>query len=329
MIHDGESVAFLTRRHRVHLIEVLPWALAVAAFFAFPTYLQLGSQILIMAMFALSLDLILGFAGIVTLGHAALFGVGAYAAGILSAHAGWNEPLTGLAVAGASAALVGLISGWVILRTHGLTLLMLTIATAILLHEFANEQGHITGGANGLSGIRMDPLLGVFNFDFYGRTGYLYALAVLLVSFLLARAVVFSPFGQALKGIRENEARMHAIGTPVHRRKLIIYTISSAMAGVAGGLLAQTTQFVGDDVLSFGRSADVLIILILGGTGRLYGALVGAPVYMVIQDQLAKQYPEYWQLGIGLMLVVAVFFARNGIVGLWDELRAYWRGRPA
>lgn len=122
---------------------------------------------------------------------------------------------------------------------------------------------------------------------------------------------------------------MHAIGALVRRRKLIIYTISSAMAGVAGGLLAQTTQFVGDDVLSFGRSADVLVMLILGGTGRLYGALVGAPVYMVIQDQLAKQYPEYWQLGIGLMLVVVVLFARDGIIGMWDKLQDSWRRRSA
>lgn len=329
MVHCTRSVSFLTRRHRLHPMEAVPWAIAVAALFIFPDYMQLGSQILIMAMFALSLDLVLGFAGIVTLGHAALFGVGAYAAGILSAHGGWNEPLSGLVVAGASAALVGLLSGWVILRTHGLTLLMLTIATAILLHEFANEQGHITGGANGLSGIKMDPLFGIIRFDFYGHTGYVYALIVLLISFFIARAIVFSPFGQSLKGIRENEARMHAIGTPVHRRKLVIYSISSAMAGVAGGLLAQTTQFVGDEVLSFGRSADVLVMLILGGTGRLYGALVGAPVYMLIQDQLSKQYPEYWQLGIGLMLVASVFFARNGIVGLWDKLRDYWRGRPA
>ncbi len=329
MIQSVRPVSFLTRRHRPHPLEALPWAIAVAAFFVFPNYMQLGSQILIMAMFALSLDLVLGFAGIVTLGHAALFGVGAYAAGIVSVHGGWNEPLSGLMVAGASAALVGLISGWVILRTHGLTLLMLTIATAILLHEFANEQGHITGGANGLSGIRMDPLFGMLSFDFYGRTGYVYALAVLLISFLFSRAIVFSPFGQSLKGIRENEARMHAIGALVRRRKLIIYTISSAMAGVAGGLLAQTTQFVGDDVLSFGRSADVLVMLILGGTGRLYGALVGAPVYMVIQDQLAKQYPEYWQLGIGLMLVVVVLFARDGIIGMWDKLQDSWRRRSA
>ncbi|MBZ0141380.1 MAG: branched-chain amino acid ABC transporter permease [Pseudorhodoplanes sp.] len=329
MVRSVRPVSFLTRRHRPHPLEALPWAIAAAAFFVFPDYMQLGSQILIMAMFALSLDLVLGFAGIVTLGHAALFGVGAYAAGIVSVHGGWNEPLSGLMVAGASAALVGLISGWVILRTHGLTLLMLTIATAILLHEFANEQGHITGGANGLSGIRMDPLFGMLGFDFYGRTGYVYALAALLISFLLSRAIVFSPFGQSLKGIRENEARMHAIGALVHRRKLIIYTISSAMAGVAGGLLAQTTQFVGDDVLSFGRSADVLIMLILGGTGRLYGALVGAPVYMVIQDQLAKQYPEYWQLGIGLMLVVVVLFARDGIIGMWDKLQDSWRRRSA
>jgi branched-chain amino acid transport system permease protein len=313
---------FLTERHRLRLVESLPWLLALAAYLVFPDYLQLGTQILIMILFALSLDLILGFAGIVTLGHAAMFGVGAYAAGILSAHLGWNEPLSGLLVAGLAAASVGLVSGWVVLRTHGLTLLMLTIATAILLHEFANEQSHITGGANGLSGIKMDPLLGFLNFDFYGRVAYGYTLAVLFACFAIARAIVYSPFGQSLRGIRENDARMHAIGVDVRRRKLIIYVISSVMAGVAGGLLAQTTAFVGDEVLSFGRSADVLIVLILGGAGRLYGAFIGSVVYMVLQDQLAKQYPEFWQLGIGMMLVLVVLFARNGIFGIWDRLEA-------
>jgi branched-chain amino acid transport system permease protein len=299
-------------------VEILPWVLAVLAFFVFPDYLQLGAQVLILILFALSLDLILGYAGIISLGHAALFGTGAYAAGILSAHGNWGEPLTGLVVAAVAAALVGLISGWVILRTRGLSLLMLTMATTILLQEFANQQEEITGGDDGLQDVSMDPLLGLFDFDLVGETAYLYSLAVLFVLFLVVRCIVYSSFGQSLRGMRENVVRMHAIGSPVDRRMLCVYTISAALAGVAGALLAQTTEFVALDVLSFERSGDVLIVIILGGTGRLYGAFIGAPIYLLLQDQLAKWSPEYWLFGIGLVLVLRVMFVPQGLLGLFE-----------
>jgi len=301
-------------------VEILPWVLAVLAFFVFPDYLQLGAQVLILILFALSLDLILGYAGIISLGHAALFGTGAYAAGILSAHGKWGEPLTGLVVAAVAAALVGLISGWVILRTRGLSLLMLTMATTILLQEFANQQEEITGGDDGLQDVSMDPLLGLFEFDLVGETAYLYSLAVLFVLFLVVRCIVYSSFGQSLRGIRENVVRMHAIGSPVDRRVLCVYTISAALAGVAGALLAQTTEFVALDVLSFERSGDVLIVIILGGTGRLYGAFIGAPIYLLLQDQLAQWSPEYWLFGIGLVLVLRVIFVPQGLLGLFDTV---------
>jgi branched-chain amino acid transport system permease protein len=311
---------FILSRHHVRPVEILPWVLAVLAFFVFPDYLQLGAQVLILILFALSLDLILGYAGIISLGHAALFGTGAYAAGILSAHGNWGEPLTGLVVAAVAAALVGLISGWVILRTRGLSLLMLTMATTILLQEFANQQEEITGGDDGLQGISMDPLLGLFEFDLVGETAYLYALAVLFVLFLVVRCIVYSSFGQSLRGIRENVVRMHAIGSPVDRRVLWVYTISAALAGVAGALLAQITEFVALDVLSFERSGDVLIVIILGGTGRLYGAFIGAPIYLLLQDQLSKWSPEYWLFGIGLVLVLRVMFVPQGLLGLFETV---------
>ncbi len=202
---------------------------------------------------------------------------------------GWNEPITGLVAAAAVAALGGAISGWFILRTRGLTLLMLTLATTIMLKEIANEWESVTGGDNGLQNISIDPILGQFDFDLYGQTAFLYSLAVLFVLFLFARALIHSPFGHSLRGIRENQLRMPAIGAPVPRQLLAIYTVSAAMAGVAGALLAQTTEFVALQTLSFERSGDVLVILILGGTGRLYGAFLGSVVYMVLQDQLAKQ----------------------------------------
>lgn len=314
------NAEFILSRHHVRPVEILPWVLAVLAFFVFPDYLQLGAQVLILILFALSLDLILGYAGIISLGHAALFGTGAYAAGILSAHGKWGEPLTGLIVAAVAAALVGLVSGWVILRTRGLSLLMLTMATTILLQEFANQQEEITGGDDGLQGVSMDPLLGRFDFDLVGETAYLYALAVLFVLFLVVRCIVYSSFGQSLRGIRENVVRMHAIGSPVDRRVLWVYTISASLAGVAGALLAQTTEFVALDVLSFERSGDVLIVIILGGTGRLYGAFIGAPIYLLLQDQLAQWSPEYWLFGIGLVLVLRVIFVPQGLLGLFETV---------
>jgi branched-chain amino acid transport system permease protein len=305
----------LLRRHRLRPVEALPWLAAGLVYVAFPTYLPLGAQILATILFALSLDLILGYAGIITLGHAAFFGTGAYAAGLLAAH-GWGEPISGLVIAGAVAGLVGLVSGAIILRTRGLALLMLTLVTAVMLQEAANKAGAVTGGADGLQNMEVWPVFGRFAFDLYGRTAYLYCLAVLLVCWLVMRRIVHSPFGRALTGMRENEARMHAIGSPVYRRRLMAYTIAAILAGIAGALLAQTTQFVALEVLSFERSGSVLIMLILGGVGRLYGAFIGVPLLMIAQDQLQQRFPISWGIGIGVLLVLVVVFVRNDALGV-------------
>jgi branched-chain amino acid transport system permease protein len=306
------------RRHRFQAGEAVPWIVALAAYFVFPDYLALGAQVLATILFGLSLDLILGYAGIVTLGHAACFGTGAYVAGLLAAH-GWGEPITGLIIAAAVAALVGFVSGAVVLRTQGLTLLMLTLVVSTMLYEAANKANHITGGADGLSGMDVWPVLG-FRFDLFGRTAYWYCLGALFVCWLIARCIVHSPFGRSLTGIRENERRMHAIGSPVFWRRLVIYTISSALAGVSGALISQTTAFVGLGVLSFDRSGAVLIMLILGGVGRLYGAFIGVPLYMILQDRFAAVDPVYWYFWIGLILVLVVVFAPGGAFGLADRL---------
>jgi branched-chain amino acid transport system permease protein len=302
------------------LLEAVPWIIALGGYFAFSDQLPFASQILITILFAMSLDLVLGFAGIVTLGHAAFYGAGAYAAGIYAIHVS-REPLSGLLVAAASAAVVGVVSGVIILRTHGLTQLMLTLAFATLLAEAANKASFITGGNDGLQGIEIDPVAGLFRFDMFGRTGYLYCLIVLFCAWLFLRVLLASPFGQSLVGIRENVTRMHAIGAPVAGRLLITYAIGAALAGIAGGLLAQTTQFVGQSVLSFERSGEIVIILVFGGIGRIYGAFIGAAVYMIAQDQLAKSEPEFWNFWIGLILVLTVLFARGGILGLIDKVR--------
>ena len=294
-------------------LEFAFWAATLLPFVVAPSYLSLASQIAITALFALSLDLILGYAGIVSLGHAAYFGFGAYTAGLLSKHY-FGEPLTGLVLAALAAGLLGYVTSHVIVRFRHLALIMLTLGLGLLLAEVANSASGLTGGADGLQGVKMAPLLG-FKFDLYGRTAYAYSLAVLFLLFLIARRIIHSPFGLALRGIRENATRMPAIGAPslAHLRK--VYTISAAMAGAAGALLTQTTSTVSLEVLSFGRSADVLVILILGGAGRLYGGIVGAIIYMVARDQFASMNPQYWYFWVGLLLVAVVLFLPNGILG--------------
>ena len=300
-------------------LEVLFWLLPVAAYFAAPGYLVLISQIMIVGLFALSLDLILGYAGIVSLGHAAFFGLGAYTAGLLAVH-GWGEPISGLFAAAAVSALAGYLVSFLIVRGQDLTRLMVTLGIGLMLFEAANKAAFITGGVDGLSGMVVGKLLGVFEFDLFGKTAYIYSLVVLFFLFVVLRRLVNSPFGLSLKGIREGARRMPAIGADVNQRLAAIFTVGAAVAGVAGALLAQTTQFVGLDSLGFARSAELLIILVLGGTGRLYGALVGAIVFMVAQDYIAGLNPAYWQFWIGLLLIVIVLFARGGILGGFERL---------
>jgi len=320
------AIDALARRHRLRPLEFLPWVIALACYVEFPEFLALGTQILIMVLFALSLDLILGYGGIVTLGQAAFFGVGAYTAGILAVH-GWTEPLSGVVAAGAVAGALGIATGLILLRTEGLTLLMLTLVVAEMIREAANKAGHFTGGADGLQGITIAPIFGLFHFDMFRRTSYFYALGLLFLGWLLVRAIVHSPFGRSLTGIRENVARMHAIGSPVLRRLVTAYAIAAALSGVAGACLAQTEQFVSLEVLSFARSGVIVIMLILGGSGRLYGAFVGVPLYMLAQDQLAEQFPIYWSTGIGVLLILVALGARGGVLDLWDTLVARIRRR--
>jgi branched-chain amino acid transport system permease protein len=308
------------RRHRYSMLEALPWVAAAAGYFVFPDYLALGAQILATILFATSADLVLGYAGIITLGHAAFFGTGAYTAGILAVH-GWGEPITGLFAAAAAAGVLGLVSGLVVLRTTGLPLLMQTLVVATMLAEAVNKASFITGGDDGLQGMEVWPIFGWLRFDLFGRTAYLYCLIVVLLCWWVARRIVHSPFGRSLTGIRENVRRMHAIGAPVGRRRLVIYTISAALAGISGALIAQTTQFVSLSFLSLERSGTVLIMLIIGGVGRLYGAFIGVPLYMIAQDRFSTVEPVYWYFWIGLLMVVIVVFARGGVLGLFDRFR--------
>jgi branched-chain amino acid transport system permease protein len=318
--------AYLQAQSRWHPLEIAFWLATLLPFGLFPNYLSLASQIAIAALFALSLDLILGYAGIVSLGHAAFFGIGAYTAGLFSKFV-WGECISGLVVATAMAALVGYASSFIIARFRHLTLIMITLGLGLLLHEAANSASWLTGGSDGLQGVAVSPLFGLFKFDLYGTTAYAYALAVLFGLFLAARRLINSPFGLALRGIRENWVRMPAIGASsrAHIRK--IYTIAAGFAGAAGAVIAQTTQTVSLEALSFERSADVLVMLVLGGAGRLYGGLVGAAIFMVARDQFSGNTPQFWYFWIGMLLVAVVMFLPNGILGGLARLVASGRER--
>ncbi|WP_058599697.1 branched-chain amino acid ABC transporter permease [Aureimonas ureilytica] len=328
--HASAASTLLRRRSRWGLGEITFWAAAAASLVVAPDYLLLLNEIAILALFALSLDLILGYAGIVSLGHAAFFGFGAYAAGLFARDI-YGEPVTGLLVAGAASGLLGFATSFLVLRGSDLTRLMITLGLALMLFEAANRFAGVTGGADGLLGITMLPVLGLFEFDLWGQVAYAYSLGVLFVLFLVARRVVHSPFGLSLTAIRNNPLRAAALGMASRRRLVAVYTLAAAYAGVAGALLAQTTQFVSLDVLALHRSADALLVLVLGGAGYLYGGLIGAAIFRVLQEWLSGITPQYWQFWIGFILVAIVLFGRERLTQaprrLFERLGAMVRRR--
>ena len=296
-------------RARWGVAEIAFWLIALATVFLLPSKHLILTEIAILALFALSLDLILGYAGIVSLGHAAFFGFGAYMAGLLAKYGIVKEPVLAMLVSGLAAAAVGFVTSVLVLRGSDLTRLMVTLGVALVLREIANRLD-ITGGADGLQGIVMEPILGHFPFDIYGTTAYIYSLIVLFLLFLIARRIVHSPFGLSLRSLKGNPLRASAIGIHVNGRLVAVYTIAAGIAGIAGALLTQTTQFASLSVLDFERSADVLLILIIGGTGYLYGGLIGAVLFKLVQDYLANVTPQYWQFWLGLALVMMILFGR-------------------
>ncbi len=314
------------RRQRYTAIDAVLAALAVGVFWFADLYLALGVGVLIMIIFALSLDLAQGYAGIETLGHAAFFGSGAYAAGLYAMHVS-TEPVSGLLVGAAAAAVVGALTGLAVLRTLGLTQIMLTLASATLLFELANSAKWLTMGDDGLTGYSIAPLLGLFEFDIQGRTAYLYAAVVLVVVYAIAKFIVNSPLGLTVQGIRDNPVRMRLLGVQVNTRLLMIYTLSAALAGVAGALSAQVNRIVGLDTLAFTLSANVLVMLALGGTGRLYGAFIGAIVFMLLSDRAAALDPTNWLAALGVLLILVVRYAPDGLMGAIERMSSRLRSR--
>ncbi|MDA9423119.1 MULTISPECIES: branched-chain amino acid ABC transporter permease [Bradyrhizobium] len=309
---DSSDVGYHAQRQaRWHYGEIVFWLLVLACGFAFPTRYLIMTDILRLALFAMSLDLILGYAGIVSLGHAAFFGVGAYAAGLLALHGIVNEPVLALIVAGLAAMVLGFATSFLVIRGVDLTRLMVTLGIALLLEALAERFSNITGGTDGLQGIEMQPIFGQIPFDMFGKAGFFYSLAVLFLLFLFARRVVHSPFGLSLRAIKNNPLRAAAIGIPVNRRLIAIYTLAAFYAGIAGALFTQTTAIASLDVFAFERSADLMLVLVIGGTGYLYGGLIGAVIFRMLQELFSTITPQYWQFWIGLVLVVIVLVGRQ------------------
>jgi branched-chain amino acid transport system permease protein len=304
---------------RFKLWEVVLWLLAFASPWVLGKHALIINEIAIVALFAISLDLILGYTGIVSLGHAAFLGFGAYTAALFAKHV-MPDPLIGLAVGMAAATALGAVCSLTIMRGSDLTRLMVTLGMAAILTELANKMDWLTGGSDGLQGVVMGPLLGQFEFDLSGKTAAWYSLSVLLVLFLLARRLIHSPFGATLKAVRDNRLRAMAIGIPVSSRLAVAYTIAAGVAGAAGALMAQTTGFASLDVFALERSADVMLMLVIGGVGWLYGGVVGAVVFKLLHDVISAITPQYWTFWIGLFLVVLVMVGREKLLRPWTWL---------
>ena len=311
----------LLRAARWQPLELVFWTLAFASPWVLAQHALIINEIAIVALFAVSLDLVLGYTGIVSLGHAAFLGFGAYSAALFAKHI-HPDPLLGLAVGMAAATLLGAVCSLSIMRGSDLTRLMVTLGTALILLELANKFSDLTGGADGLQGVIMGPLLGQFEFDLMGQTSAWYSMAVLLVLFVLARRLVHAPLGATLKAIRDNRLRAMAIGIPVTARLAVVYTVAAGIAGAAGALMAQTTGFASLDVFAMDRSADVMLMLAIGGVGWLYGGIAGAVAFKLMYDVIANITPQYWTFWMGLFLVVLVLVGRERLIRPWTWFSA-------
>ena len=308
-------------RSRMKVWEPIFWLLALASPWIAQQHALIINEIAIVALFAVSLDLVLGYTGIVSLGHAAFLGFGAYSAALF---AKWviPDPLVGLLVGTLAATLLGALCSTTILRGSDLTRLMVTLGMALILYELANKLDGLTGGSDGLQGVVMGPVLGRFEFDLMGQVAAWYSLSVLCVCFMLARRLVHSPLGATLMAVRDNRLRAMAIGIPVHARLAVVYTVAAGVAGAAGALMAQTTGFASLDVFALDRSADVMLMLVIGGVGWLYGGVAGAIVFKLMHDVISGITPQYWTFWMGLFLVVLVMVGRERLLKPWTWGRA-------
>ena len=301
----------------------------VASWMDQPFLISLFSRILIYALVALSLDLILGFGGMVSLGHAAFFGAGAYVVAILAFHGAEGSALFGLptgitgtedaiiswpAAIGISAGLAFVI-GAISLRTSGVYFIMITLAFAQMMYFFFISLEKY-GGDDGLSMVQRNRFGELDLSD--DATFYYVCLGLLLLSFAFSRRLVKSRFGMVIRGCKENERRMRALGFPVYRYKLTCFVIAGAVAGLAGGLIANQTEFVSPNLMHWTVSGEIMIMVILGGMGTLFGPIFGAAAYLLLEEVLSI-YTEHWMLFLGPALIAVVLFARRGLVGWLEE----------
>jgi branched-chain amino acid transport system permease protein len=318
----------ILRRHEWRIGEAVWLLMAIACYVLFPQYLSLGTSVLIMVLLVLSYDILLGFSGVLSLSHAVFFGLGAYMAGWISL-AGWTEPVSIVLVAAVAGAVLAALVGPFLLRLTGLPLMMVTLALAVLVYEAGHKATRITGGDDGLPGIQFAPILGVFEWGLGGKTSYVYCLVWLVLIFIVLKRLVASPLGIMLQGIRENPARMRLIGNRVLPHLTLAYVVSGAVAAIAGALFTQANAFVGLGVFALDTSIDVLVMLVLGGIGSLHGALIGAPVYMLLKHFSSQVNPFYWMLIIGVMLIAVVMFGRGGFLGIAGALvRRFGSDKP-
>lgn len=298
---------------------VLIALVGLAGYWLFPDNLAFLTRVISVALLVLSLDLIVGYCGVASLGQGALYGAGAYAAGIACVH-GITDPVLLILIGAAAGAVMGLLMGAIMLRAHGLPQLVLSIAIVQLLHEAANKASSITGGSDGLSGMSPAPLFGIFEFDLWGRSAYLFGLGLLLVVFAVLRFVTRSPFGMVCRGLKEDPLRISALGIYAFPILLKMFVISGTVAGTGGALAAIATQVVGLDSVSFEVSANALVMLVLGGIGHLYGALIGTVIFMTLEHVVAAINPFHWMTLVGAVLIAIVLFAPRGLSGTLDEL---------
>ncbi|WP_088346825.1 MULTISPECIES: branched-chain amino acid ABC transporter permease [Rhodomicrobium] len=328
VLSETRPLAASGRRWPRDVIGLAAIALAGGAgYVLFPDSLAFLTRIISIALLVLSLDLLIGYCGIATLGQSALYGAGAYAAGIAAVN-GLTDPVALIAVGALAGGVAGLLMGAVLLRAHGLPQLVLSIAFVQLFHEMANKAASITGGSDGLYGIAPGPLFGLFAFDLYGKTAFFAGLGLLLLVFAALSFVVRSPFGMTCRGIKEDPLRIRAMGIGVRPTLIKMFALSGAVAGMGGALGAIATQVVGLDSVSFELSANALVMLVLGGFGSLYGALIGTVIFLGVEHEVSAINPFHWMTLVGVMLIAVVLFAPRGLYGVMTDAVARWRGRP-
>ena len=324
--------SLITSPTRAAIVAVFLAALAAFPFLDQVFYTEMVTRVMILSIFAVSLDLLVGYTGLISFGHAAWFGLGGYVFALLGTKYRLTESLwltmpAAIAVTAAASFLVGLF----VLRTRGMFFIMVTLAFAQIFYFFFHDIEALGGSSDGMN-LRGKPSTSIGDwvpFDLSETNTLYYFVLLVLVAMLVFLALLLrSPLGRALQGIRENEHRMEAIGFPVFRYKLAAFTIAGGLAGLAGYLFAVLNSSVNPEMLSWHQSADVLLMLILGGMGQLWGGLIGAFTFVLLQEVLSTL-ADKWHMWLGIIIILLVLFLPGGMISLLDRLKGLWQGARA